>query len=423
MSDSSRALPLTRSSVALAQKTIEPYVHRTPVLTSTTLNAIASTPQSPETLMGTPWEGQTPARPKINLFFKCENFQKIGAFKIRGASHALSRLSQEELDRGVVHSGNHAQALALAARRFHTTAHIVMPTISTPSKIAATKSYGAHVYFSGSTSDEREAVVKDVIAKTGAVLVPPYNHPDIILGQGTMGLELEEQVADLVASDPTLSVHYPEKQMKPTVGDPALESTSPGASALCDQPRHHLDAVIAPLGGGGMLAGIATALHPTPTRVYGAEPSYQGGDDGARGLAAGKRITKVSTLTIADGLRTPVGEINWGIISDQERVHGVYAVTETQIKKAMKLVMERLKVFVEPSACVPVAVVLFHEGFRRVVEEAKGGWDIGVILSGGNVSVQGVAKLFFPDQDETNADREEGKVGLDGERTAENVAG
>ncbi|KAL9131349.1 MAG: hypothetical protein Q9217_000676, partial [Psora testacea] len=261
-------------------------------------------------------------------------------------------------------AGNHAQALALAAKRFNTTAHIVMPKISTPSKIAATKGYGAHVYFSGSTSDEREAMVKDVIAKTGAVLVPPYDHPDIILGQGTMALEVEEQVAHLVATDPTLSIHHPAIDGPP--GNNCASSSFSASSKALDSQQHqhhcYLDALIAPLGGGGMLAGIATALHPTPTRVFGAEPSYQGADDGVRGLAAGKRITKVSTLTIADGLRTPVGETNWSIISNKEYVSGLYSVTELQIKKAMKLVMERLKVFVEPSACVGLAVVLFDEG-------------------------------------------------------------
>ena len=242
-----------------------------------------------------------------------------------------------------------------------------MPTISTPSKIAATKGYGAQVYFSGSTSDEREAVVQDVMAKTGAVLVPPYDHPDIILGQGTMALELEEQVAEMVAREPGLSVHHSDllgREQRSTNGHTATSSPTPD-----EQPsKHHLDAVIAPLGGAGMLAGIATALAPTATHVYGAEPSFQGGDDGRRGLAAGERIPKVSTLTIADGLRTPVGEINWTIISDREKVRGVYAVSEEQIKAAMKLVVERLKVWVEPSAVVGMAVVLFDEGFRKEME-------------------------------------------------------
>ena len=304
-----------------------------------------------------------------------------------------------------------------------------MPTISTPSKIAATKGYGAHVYFSGSTSDEREAVVREVKAETGAILVPPYDHPDIVLGQGTMALEFEQQFDKMVAEDPSLSVHYPEK--RDTAG--LLENkhcvdipNTPGRQP----PKHFLDAVIAPLGGGGMLAGIATTLSPTPTRVYGAEPSFQGADDGCRGLAAGERVPKVSTLTIADGLRTPVGEINWTIISDKSKVKGVFAVTEEQIKAAMKLVLERLKVWVEPSAVVGLAVVLYDEGFRREVEQdGDKGWDVGVVLSGGNISAEGMAEIFKVDsvrrekEAVSKADREEGKLGLDGERVAENVAG
>ena len=298
-----------------------------------------------------------------------------------------------------------------------------MPTISTPSKIAATKGYGANVYFSGSTSDEREAVVREVMAKTGAVLVPPYDHPDIILGQGTMALELEAQAREMVVGEPGLSVHR---------GGSRKQDGQSNGEIDGGHAEHHLDAVIAPLGGGGMLAGVATALYGTPTRVYAAEPSFQGADDGKRGLEAGKRVTKVSTLTIADGLRTPLGEINWTIISDKEKVRGAFAVTEEQIKKAMKLVLERLKVFVEPSACVGLAVVMFDEGFRRECEKEGGleGWDVGIILSGGNVSVEGVAEMFkndgkdsHVDRKEVNGEREEGVVGLDGARKAENVAG
>ena len=326
------------------------------------------------------------------------------------------------LDRTDSLTGNHAQALALAAQRFNTTAHIVMPTISTPSKIAATKGYGAHVYFSGSTSDEREAVVKHVIADTGAVLVPPYDHPNIILGQGTTALEMEQQVAEMVAKDPSLSAHHhSDKKNKPATNGHVVNDNKPTQDA---HPQEHpLDALIAPLGGGGLLSGCATALYPTPTTVFGAEPSFQGADDGRRGLAAGSRIPKVSTLTIADGLRTPVGHINWSIVSDKSKVEGIYSVTEEQIKKAMKLVVERLKIWVEPSAVVPFAVVLFDEDFRRLVEE-RGPWDVGIVISGGNVSVEGLTALFQEERSLPKAaEREEGKVGMDGGRVAENVAG
>ncbi|KAF2488528.1 tryptophan synthase beta subunit-like PLP-dependent enzyme [Lophium mytilinum] len=382
--------PLTRASVIEAHGLIKPHVHLTPVLTNTTLSTLASTPQTPEALKGTPYEGQTPAKPEIRLWFKCENFQRVGAFKARGAFHALARLSEEEKAKGVVthSSGNHAQALALAARTHNIPAHIVMPTISTPSKIAGTRSYGATIHFSGSTSEEREAVVTTVIAATGATLVPPYNHPNIILGQGTLALELESQVAEL----------------------------SNGAVKT-------LDAVIAPCGGGGMLSGVATALAPTGVRVYGAEPSFEGADDARRGVAAGKRVESVKTLTIADGLRTPLGDVTWSVISDPAKVKGLFAVTEEQIKAALRLVLERMKVLVEPSAVVGLATVLYNEDFRRIVEKEGGekGWDIGLVFSGGNTTVEAIGKLYAVD--EKKAERAEGVLGAHGEKVAENVAG
>lgn len=296
-------------------------------------------------------------------------------------------------------TGNHAQALALAGKTFAIPAHIVMPSISTPSKIAGTQSQGAIVHFSGSTSQEREAVVDDVIKQTGATLVPPYDHADIILGQGTMALETTAQVDELLSSDADLGVHG--------------QSGGKG-----------LDAVIAPCGGGGMLAGNAVALHGTGVRVFGAEPSFEGADDARRGVAAGSRIPSVKTLTIADGLRTPLGETNWKIISDPAYVAGLYAVTEQNIKDAMRLVLERMKCFVEPSAVVGLAVILFNEDFRKTVEREGGdeGWNIGVVFSGGNTTVEAITKIFEV-KAESAAERAEGKLGRDGARVAENVAG
>ena len=293
-----------------------------------------------------------------------------------------------------------------------------MPTISTPSKIAATKGYGAEVIFSGSTSQEREAVVEDVIKRTGAVLVPPYDHANILLGQGTMALELEEQTRDLVQENGSLSAHYEKIDGHPNGSDELEAQEKPS-----NKRSGHLDAVIAPLGGGGMLSGIATALSGTGTAVFGAEPSFEGADDGRRGLAANERISTVKTLTIADGLRTPVGEITWKVISDRSKVRGVYAVNEDQILSAMKLVLERMKVFVEPSAAVGLAVCLYDEEFRRLVEAEGGeeGWNIGVILSGGNTTVEAVTKMF--EVGEKRGERAEGKSGMNGEKIAENVAG
>ncbi|KAL8808775.1 MAG: hypothetical protein Q9200_004042 [Gallowayella weberi] len=404
MSEPMENLPLTRASVEAAHKAISEYIHCTPVVTSKTLNDLASTPQVLE------GGSQKPARPKIRLFFKCENYQKVGAFKSRGAFHALSRLSKDQLSKGVVtHSSATEEPerrvgrsvdrstfkrqitvlllLALAASTHGVKAYIVMPTISTPSKIAATKGYGAEVIFSGSTSQEREAVVEDVIKRTNATLIPPYDHVDIILGQGTMALELEEQVKEMLQHDRSLTVH----------GDDCKNENGHEVNVVQTRERQpgHLDAVIAPLGGGGMLSGIATALCGTGTKVFGAEPSFEGADDGRRGLEANERITSVKTLTIADGLRTPVGKINWTIISDKSKVKGVYAVSEEQILSAMRLVAERMKVFAEPSAVV--------------------------ILSGGNTTFEAISRLFAGGGKE--AERAEGKVGMNGEKLAENVAG
>jgi len=388
MTDPSHWLPLTEESIRSAYTLIQPYIHRTPVLTSKTLNRIASTPQS---LVGTPFDGQPPAHPKLNFFFKCENYQRTGAFKVRGAFHAALRLVQTKgLDevrrRGLIthSSGNHAQAMALVAHTLDVPAYIIMPSISARSKIEATKSYGATVIFSGSTSQEREAAVERVMGETGAIMVPRYDHPDIILAQGTAGLELEQQVRELVAANPALSLH-------PTTrtGDPDLNVEGSSRAGT-------LDAVITPVGGGGLSSGIATFFAPQPqTHVFGAEPSFQGGDDCRRGLAAGHRITSVRTLTIADGLRTPVGEIPWKIISDARKVRGVYGVSEEHIKSAMRLVLERMKVVVEPSAVVGLAVALYDEEFRKMVErEAPEGWDVGIVFSGGNTTVEAIARLY-----------------------------
>ncbi|KAE8420062.1 tryptophan synthase beta subunit-like PLP-dependent enzyme [Aspergillus pseudocaelatus] len=362
MDPQSLAQSLTPSKVHAAHTLIKPYIHRTPLLTNKTLNGIASTPQTPDALKGTPYEGQTPASPTIRFFFKCENLQRIGAFKARGAFHALLRLIEER--------GNHAQALALASSTLNIPSYIVMPSISTTSKIEGTKAYATKVVFSGSTSTEREAVVAEVQSQTGAILVPPYDDFNIICGQGTTGLEIEEQYLDLLAQNSQLSAH-----------------------GSCGSG---LDAVITPIGGGGLNAGVATFFSDKKTKVFGAEPSFEGADDCRRGLEAGERVTSVKSLTIGDGLRTPVGLLNWEVISDKKKVEGVFAVTEEQIKAAMRLVLERMKVVVEPSAVVGLAVCLFNEEFRRIVEKEGGeeGWDIGIVFSGGNTTVEAIGKLF-----------------------------
>ncbi|KAB8236594.1 threonine/serine dehydratase [Aspergillus alliaceus] len=339
--------PLTRQSVTKAHELIRSRVHCTPVMTSTFMNQLASTPRKS-------------AKPIIRLWFKCENLQRVGAFKVRGAFHAIERLKQEPgwlenggLSRGVVSfsAGNHAQAVALAARESNMPAHIVMPETSSRAKIESVQGYGANLTISGRF--DREAVAAQVVAKTGARLVPPYDHPDVILGQSSVGLELQSQVAKL-------------------------------------------DAIISPSSGGGLLSGTALSCEGTGIRVYGAEPEFEGADDGRRGFLSGKRITHVETSTIADGLVGKLGLYPWEIIYERRLVDMIYAVSEDEILDAMKLIFERLKLVVEPAAAVPLAVALYNEEFREMVEHTAGdaGWDVGIILSGGNIGTGRIAELF-----------------------------
>lgn len=273
--------------------------------------------------------------------------------------------------------GNHAQALALAARESGIPAHIIMPDISAPPKIAATKGYGAHVVFSGSTAPEREAMAEKVLKETGATFVPPYDHPNIILGQGTLGLELQDQVEQLMAAR----------------GAGHARTTNGSAT---EGKKKGLDAIVAPCGGGGMLSGVALSCEGTGITVFGSEPSFEGADDCKRGFEAGARVEKVSSLTIADGLRTPVGKLPWSVIYERRLVRQMFSVTEDEIRAALRLVLERMKVVVEPSAVVPLAVVLFNEDFRELVAREAGGegWDVGVVFSGGNVALENLGAIL-----------------------------
>jgi threonine dehydratase len=280
-----------------------------------------------------------------------------------------------------------------------------MPSISAPPKIAGTKGYGANVVFSGSTSVEREAMVMKVIEKTGARLVPPYDHPDIILGQGTLGLELQEDARDIIAASFVDSYRPSSSTLGGGAGPVPAEVSfrAPGTrnpSNIPESKRRNprLDAILAPCGGGGMLSGVALSCEGTGIRVFGCEPSYQGADDGKRGYYSpgGERVEAVSSLTIADGLRTPVGRIPWSIIRERRLVAGFYSVTEEEIVAALRLFYERFKMVVEPSAAVPLAVALYNEDFRSLVEREGGenGWDVGIVVSGGNVSLEALGKLF-----------------------------
>lgn len=304
-------------AVRAAAGRIEGWAHRTPLVTCATLDRLA---------------GRA-------LFFKCEHLQKAGAFKFRGACNAVMKLAPEVAARGVAthSSGNHAGALALAARLRGIPAHVVMPSNASPVKRRAVEEYGGRVVECEPTLEARERTAADVLAETGATLIPPYNHPDVIAGQGTVALELLEQV--------------------------------PG-----------LDAVMAPVGGGGLVSGICVALREVgpSVRMFAAEPA--GADDAARSKAAGTLIPQTGPRTIADGLLTSLGDLTWPLIRD--RVERVVTVTEEEIIAAMRLAWERAKLLIEPSAAVPLAAVLSGE-FRRL----DGLRRVGVVLSGGNVNL------------------------------------
>lgn len=302
-----------------AKARIADIVHKTPVLTSSTLNAMVG----------------------AEVFLKCENFQRMGAYKMRGASHALSRLTPEQLSRGVVthSSGNFAQAIALAAKIKGVKAKIVMPENAPAVKVEAVKGYGAEIVFSGPRPVDREQAVASVISTTGMTFIHPSNDLQVILGNSTCAQELIEEI--------------------------------PG-----------LDIIIAPVGGGGLLAGTALAAHwfSPGTLIWAAEP--QNVDDAYRSLQTGRIETNDRTDTIADGLRTNLGDINFPII--KELVSKVLLVSEEEIISAMWWVWERMKIIIEPSSAVAVAAVI------RYRDEIKGK-RVGVIISGGNADIRNLA--------------------------------
>jgi threonine dehydratase len=276
-------------------------------------------------------------------FFKCENFQRGGAFKIRGASNLVFSLADEERRRGLIaySSGNHAQATAIAARHVGAKCTIVMPADAPKSKLEATRGYGADVVCYDRFRDNREKIAAEILDRTGAVLVPPFDHPLIIAGQGTAAREL-----------------------------------------LADLPD--LDAVVAPVGGGGLLSGtaIAAKANNPKIRVFGAEPERA--NDTYLSFRSGERVT-VQPDTIADGLRSPApGELTFPIV--RELAEDIVLVTENEIRAALKLLLTRMKILVEPSGAVPAAAVLFGKlpaGIGRV----------GIVLSGGNVDFETLAEL------------------------------
>jgi threonine dehydratase len=294
---------------------IRNFIHRTPVLTNASINNILD----------------------CSIFFKCENFQKVGAFKFRGAANAVFSLSDNEVLQGVAthSSGNHAAALALAARTRGVAAYVVMPENAPEIKKKAVAAYGAQITFCRPTLKDREDTLRAVIEKTGATEIHPYDNFDVIAGQGTAAKELLED--------------YPNP-----------------------------DIVLCPVGGGGLLSGTAIsvkALSPS-TLLIACEPA--GADDAYRSFKSGTIVPSVSPATIADGLLTSLGQHNFPII--QKFVDDVVTVSEESIVEAMRLVWERMKIIIEPSSAVPLAAILE----KKVAAKGK---TIGIILSGGNVDL------------------------------------
>lgn len=305
----------TISDIRQAAERITPYCHRTPVLTCRAMNDISG----------------------AELFFKCENFQKVGAFKFRGACNAVFSLSREDAEKGVAthSSGNHAAALALAARLRGISAFVVMPENSPEIKKIAVAGYGANITFCQPTLADREATLARVVEATGATVIHPYNDYCVIAGQATAALELCEEVSDL-------------------------------------------DIVIAPVGGGGLISGTALAVAAIAPRtaVIAAEPAQA--DDAYRSMQTGTIQPSLNPQTIADGLRTSLGDKTFPII--RQHVTEIMTVSEAMIVQAMRLMWERMKIIVEPSSAVPLGALLSQPS-------KISGKRIGVIISGGNVDL------------------------------------
>ncbi len=326
--DATAPLPeLDVDHVRQAAARIEGRVRRTPVLRVEALDARAG----------------------AELWLKAECLQRIGAFKARGAMHAVGLLPAAERARGVItySSGNHAQAVALAAKSYECHATIVMPTDAPAIKVAGVRALGGEVVFAGTTSDERKAVALELAARTGAVVVPPFDHPHIVAGAGTATLELVDEVA---------------------------ERTGGGT----------LDAILVPVGGGGLIAGACLAAAPSGARVYGVEP--HGCDALARSLEAGERVAVPPGPTLADGLRpTMVGRLNFAIA--RAHVAGSFRVDDHALGDALVALLVHGKVLVEPSGAAGLAVALAG-GLPGAPRR------IGVLLSGGNVDPAVVAALL-----------------------------
>ena len=308
--------------VIAASKRIEGHGHRTPILTNKTIDELTGK----------------------KIFFKCENFQKIGAFKFRGGWNTISSLSGEEASKGVCthSSGNHAQAVAYAAMKRNIPAHIVMPRNAPKVKIQAVEGYRANITLCEPTLKARRETLEKIAEKTGAYVVHPFNEPKVIAGQGTCAMEMIEDIGEL-------------------------------------------DAICAPVGGGGLMSGTCIAARSMlpNVRLFGAEP--KGADDAYQSLKKGKLIPQNNPKTICDGLLTSMGENTWNILKDH--LEDIITVSDEEIVTAMKLIWERMKIIIEPSCATPLAAVLTPE-FRELENIET----IGIILTGGNVDL---SKLPF----------------------------
>ncbi len=310
----------TYQDVCDAHVRIKPYIHRTPVLTSEYLDNLTG----------------------ANLFFKCENFQKAGAFKVRGASNAVFGLSEEAAKNGVCthSSGNHALSLSYAAGRRGIPCNVVMPRTAPQAKKDAVKGYGGTITECEPSTTSREAVFAGVQAETGGDFVHPYNDPRVVAGQGTCSKELMEQ-------------------MKEEYGG-------------------GLDMVVAPIGGGGMISGTCLTLSniAKDVQIIAAEPEQA--DDAYRSFKAGHIIADDAPVTVADGLKVPLKDLTWHFVSNH--VSEIFTATEQEIIDAMKLTWQRMKIVMEPSCAVPLAVIIKNKEFFK-------GKRVGVIVTGGNVDL------------------------------------
>ncbi len=315
-------MEITKASIQAAHERIKPYIHKTPVLTNNSINEMTG----------------------IDFYFKCENFQKIGAFKIRGGMNACLKLNPEQLSKGVAthSSGNHAQAMAFAGKTLGTKAFIVMPKTSPQVKVNAVKGYGAEVIMCEPNQQAREETLNKIVAATGATFVHPYDNDDVIEGQATCVKELIEDVPDL-------------------------------------------DIVITPVGGGGLLSGTCLGAYyfKPGLQVYAGEP--EGAADAVLSFKSGKVEKAPYINTIADGLMTTLSDRTLAII--KEHVTDIILVTEEEIIAALKLIYERMKIVVEPSCVVPFAAAFKNPKLFK-------GKKVGIILSGGNVDLTKFGEWF-----------------------------